>query len=286
MPRPRTLEITTNVGCKIACSYCPQGRLIKAYKARTQRSPSERVMSLRSLQRYLESVPSAVDIHFSGFAEPWHAPECTEMVLHTHSRGHRIAVFTTCDGLASADIPRLAEVAFKRFVVHLPDEFGEMHISVREEYLSELELLVVNKIHGLEFLTLGIPHEEIAAVLGWQPSTRRVHSRAANVENPGSTVGFAFGNEEVFKRNADQSVVCRQDRMFANVLLPNGDVHLCAMDYGLQHSLGNLGADTYEDVVCGDNFTQLMEYMKTPGADLLCRRCEYAVPGRYVGESQ
>jgi len=31
-----------------------------------------------------------------------------------------------------------------------------------------------------------------------------------------------------------------QDRIFRNVLLPNGDVVLCCMDYGLDHILGNL----------------------------------------------
>ena len=38
-------------------------------------------------------------------------------------------------------------------------------------------------------------------------------------------------------------------RMNHNVLLPNGDVVLCCMDFGMQHVLGNLKRQSYEEIL-------------------------------------
>ena len=39
------------------------------------------------------------------------------------------------------------------------------------------------------------------------------------------------------------------EKLYHNVVLPNGDVSLCCMDYGLEHIIGNLLDQEYEDVI-------------------------------------
>ena len=39
------------------------------------------------------------------------------------------------------------------------------------------------------------------------------------------------------------------ENLYHNVLLPNGDVSLCCMDYGLDNIIGNLNTQPYEDVI-------------------------------------
>ena len=39
------------------------------------------------------------------------------------------------------------------------------------------------------------------------------------------------------------------EHLYHNVLLPNGDVSLCCMDYGLDHVIGNLNTQSYEQVI-------------------------------------
>jgi hypothetical protein len=39
------------------------------------------------------------------------------------------------------------------------------------------------------------------------------------------------------------------EHLYHNVLLPNGDVSLCCMDYDLAHIIGNLYDQTYEEIV-------------------------------------
>jgi len=55
------------------------------------------------------------------------------------------------------------------------------------------------------------------------------------------------------------------------VLLPNGDVSLCCMDYGLDHIIGNLHKQTYEDVIPQDQT-----------CFKLCNSCENATDPRVI----
>ena len=39
------------------------------------------------------------------------------------------------------------------------------------------------------------------------------------------------------------------EHLYHNVVLPNGDVSLCCMDYSLEKILGNLFVDEYDDIM-------------------------------------
>lgn len=73
------MEITTRVGCKNMCVYCPQDKFIKAYKKRSDVVQ----MSLDTFKTCLDKIPHNIHIHFSGMAEPWLNPNCTDMILYT-----------------------------------------------------------------------------------------------------------------------------------------------------------------------------------------------------------
>ncbi|MGW2152099.1 SPASM domain-containing protein [Nonomuraea sp. NPDC001699] len=287
MPPQRVLEITTNIGCRLRCSYCPQSTVVRAYHKEPDGGGAPRAllhtMTRESFRAYIDTVPASVHIHFSGFSEPWHAEDCVEMIHIAHERGHTIAVFTTADRMTAEDVSRLAGIPFKRFLVHLPDGGGEMRKKVGAEYVSLLRLLASSAIHNLEYHTIGTPHPRIATELDAMWSTRRIQSRAGNVKCSSTAVGVAFSAAEIAARNARTTLICRKDRIFANVLLPNGDVHLCSMDYGLEHRLGNLGDQTYQEIATGPGFARTLAALNDPDSDVLCRRCEYALPGAYRG---
>lgn len=54
----RRLQITTEIGCENACSYCPQDKFVKAYKDRSNRF----AMCLDSFQTCMEKIPQEVKI--------------------------------------------------------------------------------------------------------------------------------------------------------------------------------------------------------------------------------
>ena len=43
------------------------------------------------------------------------------------------------------------------------------------------------------------------------------------------------------------------EKLYHNVVLPNGDVSLCCMDYGLKHIIGNIFEQSYDEVVPKNN---------------------------------
>ncbi|GMO78799.1 hypothetical protein BwDG23_48430 [Bradyrhizobium ottawaense] len=206
------------------------------------------------------------------------------MIQAAIEKGHRVAVFTTADRMTLADVGALRELRFKRFLVHLPDECQEMKLAVPAD-LIEVLVALKEGVTGVEFLTLGVPAKKILNAIGAQQSTRRIHSRAGNIALEGRTVGAAFSAEMIAERNLGSSLICRQDRMFSNVLLPDGTLQFCSMDYGLAHSLGSLADQTYDEIISGPAFRRIFEEMARKDSEILCRRCEYAFPGVYQMKS-
>ena len=63
-----------------------------------------------------------------------------------------------------------------------------------------------------------------------------------------------------------------------SVLLPNGDVVLCCMDYSIKHKVGNLLEQEYSEIFSSKEMQEIHNMMSknSQSDDLLCRKCEYA----------
>ncbi|TXI06238.1 MAG: radical SAM/SPASM domain-containing protein [Rhizobium sp.] len=278
----RRLEVTTNIGCSLACAYCPQSVLVRAYRARAQDGERRyRVMSRAMFSDYIATVPTGTPIHFSGFSEPFHAPDCLDMIADALSKGHEVQLFSVVDRISATQAEQLLEFPLSRFVIHVPDANGLMKLQVTEEYLNVLKILARDP--RVEFLTIGVSHPMTRNLLSRINSTRRVHDRAGNILIQSPIVGTAYDQEETRVRLRNGSIVCRSDRMLSNVLLPNGDVQFCAMDYALRHTIGNLARQSYQEIVTGPEIRQLIHDMADDSVPLLCRTCEYAIAGSYGG---
>jgi hypothetical protein len=71
----------------------------------------------------------------------------------------------------------------------------------------------------------------------------------------------------LYINHGDKNMTCGCDeRLYHNIMLPNGDVSLCCMDYGLEEICGNLFESDYNDVI-----PDPYEVFK------LCRQCENAI---------
>jgi hypothetical protein len=60
------------------------------------------------------------------------------------------------------------------------------------------------------------------------------------------------------------------------VMLPNCDVVLCCMDYGLKHLLGNLLHQSWLDVVKSPAYQKVRANRFRMDGDVICRRCVWA----------
>src|SRR5262249_22975036 len=63
-----------------------------------------------------------------------------------------------------------------------------------------------------------------------------------------------------------------------NVLLPNGDVVLCCMDYALKHVIGNLLTGDYESLFRSEEVSRIRYVNSQPGFSKcsLCKSCDDA----------
>lgn len=252
------LEITTRIGCRVACRYCPQERLVHAYK---DRSP-DRVMAVDTFQTCLKTVPTSVEVHFLGMAEPWLNPDCTAMVHYAHNKGHRLSVSTTLAGMSLSDIEAVEHIPFDVFILHAPDNAQQMRLTVDDDYLERLERLVSGRMRHLSYKRFGDLHPAAADLLQGIPEMIwPLMNRANNLST------------EDGAQTPKKTGVISCHRIRNNVLLPNGDVALCCNDYGLRHILGNLTTGAYENLFHGKEFRRVRRGMADPHAEILCRYC-------------
>jgi FkbM family methyltransferase len=268
-----TLEITTNIaekGCVVDCVFCPQRILERSYKS------DKRIMTLDEFKFMIDKVPQEVRITFAGFTEPWLNKYCTDMALYAHEKGHPISAFTTAVGMTPEDVERLSAIPFVGnpnggFCLHLPDQEEFAKHPINANYIRTIQKFKELQPKLSNFYTMCMSenvHESVKHIFPYA-SVPTFWNRAGNL------VGEAVLKPELdkikerwksFPESKDpRTCGCIED-LYHNVLLPNGDVSLCCMDYSLEYILGNLNTQEYDDIVPVPNTTYDM-----------CRKCENGV---------
>ena len=269
-----TLEITTTLGCRVNCRYCPQEQL-----ARSGLSKGVHFLSLCDFRSVCLKLPRPFSLHFTGFAEPFLNPECGCMIRHAAMHGFRLTLSTTLEGVRPADLEIFTSQLFQRVVLHLPSNETLMNLKVSEHYVCILEVVLQTLRSTDLIVTFGNGYHErlaplVASVSGF------VETR---VVTPTSTGWYTrAGNNLLFKKPPDLTnhshIKCSKNRLYQNVMLPDGTVILCCMDWSGEHVLGSLLTQTYDDVVNGLEFHRVLNGMRDNKSNTLCWRCEYAVP--------
>lgn len=265
------LEITTSIGCPISCKYCPQSELLKANYV------GPKLMSLDLFSRYVKTVPTSVNIHFSGFSESWLAPQATDMVKYALKKGHKVTIYTTLVGMKLEDVEVLKGFDFERFEVHVTDNEGNMNIKVDEEYLTLIEK--VTEISEVCFRVLGstTTYPEIESILN-RPGIdfqvgKTLQTRAGSLTLEEFPAEVLSGGRSV---KLGHKIRCTKG-LKANVLLPNGLVVACCQDFGLQLLIGNLLEIPYSDLFKTEQYRRLKERLQdSSDSSLICRRCSYS----------
>ena len=279
------LEITTKIGCTNMCEYCPQSLLIKKYARLNKKTePSseakkkDKIMSLDTFIKCISTIPSSMDMHFTGYVEPFENPACADMMLHANSKGHTIACNTTLVGLTVDIIEKIRKIPFRAFRVHLPSSTYKEFIGVKrplstletgqyalsEEWLKILTYISNNPLHNQSYHCHGGLHPQLEAPPGLV-KTVAIESRASNLlkENP----------ETPLPPDINPRGKC--PRIYQNVLRPDGALALCCQDYGLTGLLGNLLEQTWQEYRNSEKFAEIVKH----GHDL-CDFCDKPLPPR------
>ena len=269
-----TIEITTVIGCKVNCKYCPQNLLLKNYfKDNMHRDVK---MSMETYVTCLKNLPNQCNIKFCGMAEPFLNPLCTDMICEAYQQGKSIELYTTLVGLDKEGLKKIWDIPMETVVIHVPDERGYAKIPITDEYLEILTMALNHKKQdGTPFVNMcnaqtNPPDEikEICMKAGYEVLTT-MNDRAGNLAD----------DELVSKYNLEGKLVCTACgvNLNQNVLLPDGTLLLCCMDYGMKHNLGNLFHKNYGEIMDSDIVKNIKAAMLgDETADILCRQCTYA----------
>jgi hypothetical protein len=266
------MELTLMVGCPLMCTFCPQDNLRDSYGEGTK------YMTQRDLTTMLVKLPRNTRIDFSGMAEPWANPECTSMLEEVLYMGFDVAIYTTLYGMK--DPVRVKKVLeshknqVKVFMLHLPDANGNMKgWKMTQEWMNALEIMMTLELPmgAMTMDKTGFVAPELQHIIGRLPGWVG-HTRAdsLNVEQVTGQV-ISMTPHNVF------SLTCASTPFYdRNVLLPDGSVVLCCMDYNLTHVLGNLLTQSYEEIMQGKPLQDLIALNEAPEFSKcsICKSCE------------
>lgn len=268
-----TMQITTRIGCSVNCQYCPQDLLLKKYFQNDRKRES--IMSIETFKKCLDKMPQNVRISFCGMSEPFLNSDCCKMIKMAYESGRTVELYTTLVGISKKAMEEIVEVPFGFVVLHVADKLGYAHIPLTDEYYELVEFVVnYKRKDGLPFINIcnaqAEPDEKIAQICsGKYEILTALHDRAGNLED-GSLLG---------KNVPEGKIVCSLcgERLNHNNLLPDGTVLLCDFDYGMQHVLGNLKEQTYEELLSGNEWRKVRAGMKGDmSQNILCRKCSCA----------
>ena len=272
-----TMEITTTIpkkGCVVDCVFCPQRTLQKVWDSKHFTTHKERTMSMEQFKMAIDKLPTEVRITFSGFIEPYMNKHCSDMMVYAHEQGHRISVFTTAVGMTLEDVEKIKHIPFcggpnGGFTLHLPDQEKRAKHPVTEKYIKVVEALKHANISNFMVMSMGTTHDKVTHLYpDYEVNKYTMWHRAGNLVGEAQIkpeLTEVMNEVQTIFRNDKRTCGCIED-LYHNILLPNGDVSLCCMDYNLEEILGNLYTQEYDDIMPKKNTTYDM-----------CSRCENGV---------
>lgn len=262
-----SVEVTLSMGCKLNCRFCPQKVLLDRYFSANSKRAS--MMNFDTFKKITDKVKNGGTICFSGMCEPFHNPQCDDMILYAYEKGFRINLLTTLVGMKKQSIEKLSKVEFDTITLHIPDREGNSKFVISDEYLQILE-----SFHDTFEITSYSCHGEI------HPKIQKYINKNSAYSN---TMINRAGNLDCglnFKPKGE--IICMVGTIgsygnWTPEILPDGTVLLCCMDYGMKHVLGNLIDMNVKDILEGREYQMVQRGMREEGLDILCRKCSGAM---------
>ncbi|WP_251208690.1 radical SAM protein [Acetatifactor aquisgranensis] len=270
----KVLEVSTIMGCSVNCKFCPQDVMLKKYYENDR--TRQRVMTVDNFRVILEHTPKKCIIDFSGMTEPFNNPYCLEMIKMACEAGRKVYLFTTLAEVDEDTVDELLKLPVYYVTLHVADRCGYAYIPTTESYYRNVEKVVsAVKADGTPFIDFinaqTDPDERVAEIVkGKYEVMRSVQNRAGNVKEEG-----AQHREKIIGTDERISCCFCGDDISNNVVLPDGTLLICNMDYGMKHVLGNLYEEDYDSIRSRGELQRVIRAMKCEEEmdELLCRSC-------------
>lgn len=175
--------------------------------------------------------------------------------------------------MSKEDYYQMRNMNIKTFVLHIPDENNNSKFNITDEYIGLLNEVIEDSMRGDfridHYSCHGQIHPAIKKLI--EKSGKLVDSRMCN------RAGNIKEECEVSATKKEGEIICRWcagTALDKNVLLPDGTVLMCSMDFGMQFVLGNLLTEDYEEIAEGKRKILLRKKLQSEEyGDILCRNC-------------
>lgn len=270
----KVLEISTMMGCSVNCKYCPQDVILKQYYK--ENHYRQRVMTVKDFTTILENIPKEYIINFSGMTEPFNNPDCLTMIQMACETGRKVFLYTTLANVSEETVNALIQLPVYYVTLHVADKFGYACIPTTDEYYCNIKrVIAAKKANGRPFIDFinaqTEPDERVAKICaGEYEIMRSVQNRAGNLKED----EVQHREKSIPMRRKIKCSFCGDD-LSNNVVLPDGTLLLCNMDYGMQHVLGNLYQEDYDTIRSKGELQRVLRVLncEEETENLLCRNC-------------
>lgn len=232
-------------------------------------------MSLETFQACLDKVPKNTLIVFGGFSEPFLNEACFDMMCYANRNGFAMRLLTTLVGCTIEAFQKVTKVPFERVVLHVPDADHFAKIPLTDEYYEILDMaLTAEKPNGQLFVDTAncqsrVHPQVLKHIDGRVLVSSQLFDRAGNLKEDQRLQSV---------KGVQGKIYCSKSRnLNDSILLPDGSLVLCCMDFRLKHVLGILLQQPYNEIMSGEMIQFVKRAMMDEAIEvLLCRNCTYA----------
>ena len=291
--RKNSLEITSSIGCTMMCDYCPQ-KLITSVST-TDKNSSK--LDFDKFKLYVDNIPSNTKISWTGYTEPLLHEDFDKFVLYLKSKNFVQKISTTMHGKSNSQEFMSKFGDFEEINFHLPDNENLMKLKVTDKYLNYLRKAIIfqssiNK-KKVKIQVIGENFEKnveklISELLNKNilleqniNITKKISSRS-NALDQEQLNTLNFKKYEKHRSNIKTNnfflkekkyYYCSVKRLNKSVLIPNGKLNICCMDYSLNGIVGDLNNQKLNEIYKFKNEKFREDFIY--GNLKSCKNCEY-----------
>lgn len=268
------IEFNLNIGCSLNCYYCPQGVLLSGYEKYGKNSKKRHLIFEDFKFIVDERMNPGASVGFSGMSEPFENEDFLRMLLYASENGNTILLNTTLMGLSNKMLDWMLEKKIKidECILHIPDNKGNSHFRVTEEYVAVLEKYIEYYGSCIIYITChgSAPHESVMDIV------KNSGIKDIRYEDK---MGARCGNldESVRKRPLKKKgrLICTLGKSpcLSPVCMPDGTLGLCCNDYALNTEIGNILDDEWYSIVSAAGVQSYLQAADDEDMEYICRYC-------------
>ena len=264
----RVIEFTIQTGCPVMCDFCPQDLFIKRYGHHEKFTIDNFKLALLNLQN-----STIKTIQFSGFSEPLYHKNISDFIRLSIDSGFEVEIHTTLKGFNSEQIEKVKNLPIKWYISVQP-----INMHNRKGLRDEEAWNNIKSFLGIEF-----NNKAIFRCVNLNLSKEQKIKLNKKVKKMGIK-NIIYPNFETRAGNITRNsinkfgkkLLCKNN--MTPVILPNGDIALCCMDFGLNHIIGNIFNDSFKNILLSDSLQKILKVMcRKEKGEILCHHCEFSI---------